>query len=114
MSFILEALKKSEKERQQGEIPGMQTLQTAASAPAPLRRWWPMLLLAALLLNALCLLWWLHPWQKMGDNRPGRIDEKSRTGNARGGSFCREIPACCRGERSQAVPAGWTGAGRME
>lgn len=63
MSFILDALKKSEQQRQQGDVPALQTQQAAGEGPPRRRRLWPILLTAALLLNALLLLWWLRPWQ---------------------------------------------------
>ena len=59
MSYILDALKKSEKERQRGILPDMLTVQDiVAEKPAkPLH--WTYLLAAALLLNAGALVWWL-------------------------------------------------------
>jgi len=56
MSFILDALKKSEAERRQGDVPKLQN--EPFSAP-PRRSVWPLLLVAALLLNAGVLGWWL-------------------------------------------------------
>lgn len=60
MSYILEALKKSEQERRLGHVPDISVLQEApARAPQRWQRW----LLAALLLNLLVLLivaW--RPW----------------------------------------------------
>jgi general secretion pathway protein B len=58
MSFILDALKKSEAERRQGEAP---RLQDGPGYPPPRRRrpFWPLLLTLALLLNGVVLGWWL-------------------------------------------------------
>lgn len=57
MSFILDALKKSEAERRQGEIP---SLQNDSGAAAPRRRSiWPFLLFLALLLNGAVFGGWL-------------------------------------------------------
>jgi general secretion pathway protein B len=57
MSFILDALKKSEAERRQGEVP---RLQNDPFAPPPRRRpLWPLLLALALLLNGGVFAWWL-------------------------------------------------------
>lgn len=57
MSFILDALKKSEAERRQGEVP---RLQNEPFTPPPRRRpVWPLLLALALLLNAGVFGWWL-------------------------------------------------------
>lgn len=57
MSFILEALKKSEAERRQGEVPSL------SSEPAPAvshrRSVWPVLLTVALLLNIAVIGGWL-------------------------------------------------------
>lgn len=57
MSFILDALKKSEAERRQGEVP---RLQNEPSSPPPRRRpHWTLLLALALLLNGAVLGGWL-------------------------------------------------------
>ncbi len=57
MSYILEALKKAERERQQGRPPGPMTVQEPGAAPHHPR--WVWLLTAALLANALLLgLFW--------------------------------------------------------
>lgn len=62
MSYILEALKKSDQERNRGTTPGLQTVQ-ATPAPASRKRpWWMYLLIFALLLNAGVILYWLQPW----------------------------------------------------
>lgn len=63
MSYILEALKKSDQERQRGQMPGLQTVQAPVARPQAGRRVWPYVLAAALLLNAAVLAWWLSPWQ---------------------------------------------------
>jgi general secretion pathway protein B len=57
MSFILDALKKSEAERRQGEVP---RLQNEPFSPPPRRRpVWPLLLVLALALNGVVFGWWL-------------------------------------------------------
>jgi general secretion pathway protein B len=57
MSFILDALKKSEAERRQGEVPG---LQNGPGSPWLRRRsFWPLVLSLALFLNGAVLGWWL-------------------------------------------------------
>lgn len=64
MSYILEALKKSDEERNRGSAPGLQTVHTAAVAhPSKKRTGWICLLAFALLLNAGLLIWWLGPWR---------------------------------------------------
>lgn len=64
MSYILDALKKSEAERQQGKAPGFNTVQPQLAHGVRRRRLWPMLLAAALLLNAAVLLLALRPWEE--------------------------------------------------
>ena len=62
MSYILEALKKSDQQRQRGATPTLQVAQVTVAAP---RR--PMFiyygLLAAVLLGAGITIGWLRPWQ---------------------------------------------------
>lgn len=79
MSYILDALKKSELERRQGEIPD---LQTAPSGVAVTRDAGPArslyLAAAALLLGAGVLLGWLRPWERkpaMEISEPAAIGE---------------------------------------
>lgn len=62
MSYILEALKKSEQERHRGRAPDLQALHTVPAQTDHPRRWWPLALALALLLNAGLLLIW-RPWQ---------------------------------------------------
>lgn len=65
MSYILEALKKSEQERARGETPGVDTQHDLAPLQSPARErrgWLPWVLGGALLANALVLgLWLLRP-----------------------------------------------------
>ena len=63
MSYILDALKKSEKERQRGQVPDLLTGQDGVLHEAKGRAIWPYLLLAALLLNAVVLIVWKYPYQ---------------------------------------------------
>ncbi len=63
MSFILDALKKSDNSREQAKIPNLQTMHD----PPPLKKAsgraiWPYLLAAALVVNAGVLAWWLGSW----------------------------------------------------
>lgn len=66
MSYILEALKKSDQERNRGTTPGLQTVHTETRQETGRHRWWIYLLTCALLLNAGLLLWWLQPWGHSG------------------------------------------------
>ncbi|MHB1620209.1 MAG: general secretion pathway protein GspB [Sulfuricella sp.] len=62
MSYILEALKKSDQQRQRGATPTLPTAQVAAAAPKqPVFLYYG--LLAAALLGAGILIGWLRPWQ---------------------------------------------------
>ncbi|WP_429885957.1 general secretion pathway protein GspB [Geoalkalibacter halelectricus] len=64
MSFILDALRKSDKKRPTGQVPDLQTDHLRA-APRSRRKASPLLVLlvVALLLNASLLTWWLLPRQ---------------------------------------------------
>jgi len=59
MSLILEALRKSEAERQIGRAPGLLTPMAMATAQHSDRRWWLAGSLAVLLVIAIALAWWL-------------------------------------------------------
>jgi len=59
MSYILDALKKSAKDRQRGNLPDMLTAQDIVVEKPRKRLPWSYLLFAALLLNAGLLVWWL-------------------------------------------------------
>ena len=64
MSYILEALKKVEK-KETGGVPKLLSFPDG-TAPRPRKRTlWPYLLIAALLLNAVAIFWWIGP-------RPGK------------------------------------------
>jgi general secretion pathway protein B len=70
MSYILDALKKSEKERQQGTVPDLMTVQDVIVQKPKKGSLLPYLLLVALLLNGALLAWWLVPWQS---KKPGVV-----------------------------------------
>ncbi len=59
MSFILDALKKSDRKQQRPGVPDLQTVHAPAPPTGRKRPLWPWLLVAALLLNAGLLAWWL-------------------------------------------------------
>ena len=63
MSYILDALKKSAKERQRNTVPDLLTAQDAIAQEPKKRSLWPYLILIALLLNAVLFGWWLIHWQ---------------------------------------------------
>ncbi len=62
MSYILEALKKSEQERRRSQVPDWQTQHTPPPERRRGKRLWPVLIVAALLLNAAILTLYLRPW----------------------------------------------------
>jgi general secretion pathway protein B len=71
MSYILDALKKSDQQRQLGATPTLQAAQLTVPAPRrPLFVYYT--LLAAVLLGAGVLIGWLQPWQA---EQPARVME---------------------------------------
>ncbi|MBI5633936.1 MAG: general secretion pathway protein GspB [Nitrospirae bacterium] len=60
MSYILDALKKLEKERRRGRIPGL-TEQDSVVYHSRRRPVWPYILIAVFSLNAALLIWWFLP-----------------------------------------------------
>ncbi len=72
MSFILDSLRKSDRNREQSEIPGLHTVHEVPvrkSAPK-MRLLLPYLLIGALLLNGGAMIWWLgsgHEGDKTGE-----------------------------------------------
>lgn len=67
MSYILDALKKAEQERDRGRVPRLASVQEAA--PRSVRAL-PWLIAALLLLNAAALAWWLRPSAPPAVTRP--------------------------------------------
>jgi len=70
MSFILEALKKSDKKRQEGTVPRLETVHRFASPVGGRRSKWVWLLFLVLLLNAGVFLWLFGPWQRQERSIP--------------------------------------------
>ncbi len=62
MSYILDALKKSEKERKRGTVPDVLTIQETIPRETKKRSFWHYLIFATLLLNAIVLILWFGPW----------------------------------------------------
>lgn len=60
MSYILDALKKLEKERRRGRIPGLSE-QDSVVYHSRRRPVWPYILIAVFALNAALLIWWFLP-----------------------------------------------------
>jgi general secretion pathway protein B len=67
MSYILDALKKSEKKRMQGTVPDVLAAQEFVYHKPKTRRLWPYLIIAALLVNILAVVW-LAPWKSNKSN----------------------------------------------
>jgi general secretion pathway protein B len=79
MSYILDALRRSEKERQQGSRPDFLTVQDAIEEESKERSLIPYLLIISLLINAAVLVWWFDPWQsKKSGQTPSYSTEKQQ------------------------------------
>lgn len=66
MSYILDALKKSDQKRKLGAVPGLQTDHAALINIEKKRRSYPKIVAVVagvLLLNVMLWLWWARPWQ---------------------------------------------------
>ena len=59
MSYILDALKKSEQERGTGAIPGVQTIHSSSLNYNNQKTYWPYILIAAVLLNLVAILYFV-------------------------------------------------------
>lgn len=60
MSYILDALKKSEQERGHGGVPGVQTIHSSSlNYRAEKRTYWPYILIVAVLLNLLAIIYFI-------------------------------------------------------
>jgi general secretion pathway protein B len=62
MSYILDALKKSDQDRQRRKPPSLETIYADEIGKPKKKAHWPYLIALALVLNAGLLLWWLRPW----------------------------------------------------
>jgi len=63
MSYILEALNKSEQERQRGSVPNLQSVQVSTRPPVRKRTRWIGLFIALLIVSAASFVYWLQPWK---------------------------------------------------
>jgi general secretion pathway protein B len=72
VSYILEALKKLEQKRQQGETPSLLTLQGDIAQVHKKRSHWPYITIGVVLLNGIIvlLLFWVAPWKNTGPPPP--------------------------------------------
>jgi len=64
MSYILDALRKSEKDRKRGTPPGIAETQEYSLSPGKRRSFLPYIIVGLLCMNALVLFVWLSPWKK--------------------------------------------------
>jgi general secretion pathway protein B len=70
MSYILDALKKSDKQRKHGTVPDPMTVHDTVEPKPKKHKNWPYLILFVFVLNAAILLWWLKPWQVSEQGNP--------------------------------------------
>ncbi|NJD57640.1 MAG: hypothetical protein FIA94_14720, partial [Nitrospirae bacterium] len=63
MSYILDALKKAERERKRGTVPDVLSMQEGLQQPAPKRPVRTVFIIAVLSLISALLLWWSAPWK---------------------------------------------------
>lgn len=82
MSYILDALKKSEKERQRGTVPDLMTPEDVIAEETKKRSLWPYLIVGALILNAGLLAWWLAWHSKKPDVAAHSTAGRQLTANA--------------------------------
>jgi general secretion pathway protein B len=66
MSYILQALRKSEQERQRGSIPNLQSAQIITGHSGKKTSIWLPLLVGVLVINAAAMIYWLQPWREKG------------------------------------------------
>ena len=107
MSYILEALRKADAERERGSVPDLQSqlLPGAAvdddtEAPRRARRWWPGAVVGVLLLAA-AALWWVGTGRKAIDDAPAT----ATSGSASLPASAVAVPAVAAASASSAVAA---------
>ena len=77
MSYILDALKKSERERKRGTVPDILTVQEGMQQPTSKKPLWPIFVVAALSLSVALLVWWFAPWK--ADTRRTAVESPVHT-----------------------------------
>lgn len=99
MSFILDALRKSDKKRPVGSVPDLQT-DHLGPPPKPRRSLTPvlMVLAVALLVNAGLLLWWWQPWRAADEPVLAAEMQDSEAGGAEVAQIVAPVPAPVPGE----------------
>jgi len=68
MSYILDALKKSEQERGHGSIPSVQTVHSSSLNYGNKKTYWPYILIAAVFLNLAAILYFVFDKDKPAEN----------------------------------------------
>ena len=67
MSYILEALKKSDQKRKQGNVPDLQTIHIPLSIDAQPSRW-PYVVIVFLLMGLVFMIGWMRPWEQLPES----------------------------------------------
>ena len=68
MSYILDALKKSEQERGHGGIPGVQTVHSSSLNYNNKKTYWPYILITAVLLNLVAIVYFVVDKDRLSEN----------------------------------------------
>ena len=97
MSYILDALKKSDKQRQKGVVPGVLTVQDVAVPEPRSRLVWPYVAAAVLLLNAGLFVWLLAPWRTKSPAIVGQPTIHERANDVKD-----EVPKTAMNEKKEA------------
>ena len=118
MSYILDALKKSEKERQRGTAPDLLTVQETVLPEKKKRRVWPYIIFAVLILGMGLAAFRLIPWQsknekagtstaalqKSGPKPPESLQpEVSQTITTQAGTKKQEVPPATDTDREKSL-----------
>ena len=82
MSYILDALKKSEQERGHGSIPGVQTVHSSSLNYNNNKTYWPYILITAVLLNLAAILYFILDKDKPTKNYTDSMEAKTIDYNA--------------------------------
>ena len=79
MSYILDALKKSEQERGNGSIPGVQTVHSSSLNYHNKKTYWPYILIAAVLLNLIAIIYFVYDKENKAAVEPVVATDQSTT-----------------------------------
>jgi len=87
MSYILDALKKSEQERGHGGIPSVQTIHSSSLYYNHNKIYWPYILITAVLLNLVAILYFVIDKDKPSENNIAAIQANTVENNT-GAFYC--------------------------